>query len=383
VTIVFYISGHGLGHASREIEVINSVTGRRPDIRIVVRTTAPRWFLDNAARGPIELQEVEVDTGVVQVDSLRLDEDETALRAARFYASFEARVEAEAHVLAELDASVVVGDVPPLAFAAAARARVQSVALANFTWDWIYGAHPRFEQLAPGVIGVIRRAYARTTRALRLPLHGGFEPMTDVIEDIPLVARRAKHGREAVRRALDIGDDAVVVLASFGGYGLRLPYREIARVSRFTLVVTSHETGPEDSPADGPLRRYANEELAARDLRYPDLVAAADAVISKPGYGIVSECIVNGTALLYTARGRFVEHEMLVAEMPRLLRCRYIAQEDLLTGVWDDAVDALLRQPPPPERVPANGAEVAADAIIAMADGNDSASGFSAARMEP
>ena len=43
----------------------------------------------------------------------------------------------------------------------------------------------------------------------------------------------------------------------------------------------------------------------------------------------------------------------------------------------------LLRQPPPPERVLANGAEVAADAIIAMADGNDSASGFSAARKEP
>ena len=106
-------------------------------------------------------------------------------------------------------------------------------------------------------------------------------------------------------------------------------------------------------------------------------------MISKPGYGIVSECIVNGSALLYTARGRFVEHDMLVAEMPRVLRCRYIPQEDLLTGVWDDAVDALLGQPPPPERLLANGAEVAADAIIAMADGSGNASESSAARREP
>jgi hypothetical protein len=359
------------------------VTGRRPDIRIVVRTSAPRWFFENAARGPIELQEVEVDTGVVQIDSLRLHENETALRAAGFYATFEARVEAEAAILAELDASVVIGDVPPLAFAAAARARVRSIALANFTWDWIYGAYPQFEGLAPGVISVIRGAYAHTTRALRLPLHGGFEPMAGVLEDVPLIARHAKHRREAVRRALGIGDDAVVVLASFGGYGLRLPYREVARVSRFTLVVTDHETGPEGADTGGPLRRYANEELAARDLHYPDLVAAADVVVSKPGYGIVSECIVNGTALLYTARGRFVEQDTLVAEMPRVLRCRYIPQEELLKGVWDDAVDALLRQPPPPERRPTNGAEVAADAIIAMADGSRNASGFSAARREP
>jgi hypothetical protein len=383
VTIVFYISGHGLGHASREIEVINCVTARRPDARIVVRTSAPRWFFEHYTRRAIELQEVEVDTGVVQIDSLRLDEDETALRAARFYAGFEARAGAEAAVLAELEASIVVGDVPPLAFAAAARTHVSSVALANFTWDWIYGGYPRFERLAPGVMGVIRDAYARTTRALRLPLHGGFDPMADVTEDIPLVARRATHRRETVRRALNIDDNAVVVLASFGGYGLRLPYQDIARASRFTLVVTDHETGPEDIDTSGRLRRCGIKELAARDLRYPDLVAAADVVVSKPGYGIVSECIVNGAALLYTARGRFIEHDMFIAEMPRVLRCRYIPQEDLLTGLWDDAVDALLRQPRPPERLPANGAEVAADAIIAMADGSGNASGFSAVRRGP
>jgi len=46
VTIVFYISGHGLGHASRDIEVINSVTRRCPGARIVARTTAPH---NNAA----------------------------------------------------------------------------------------------------------------------------------------------------------------------------------------------------------------------------------------------------------------------------------------------------------------------------------------------
>ena len=35
------------------------------------------------------------------------------------------------------------------------------------------------------------------------------------------------------------------------------------------------------------------------------LVGAADAVVSKPGYGIISECIANETAILYTSRGHF------------------------------------------------------------------------------
>ena len=44
--IVFYISGHGFGHASRCIEVINAILARRPETRVGVRTAAPRWLFD-------------------------------------------------------------------------------------------------------------------------------------------------------------------------------------------------------------------------------------------------------------------------------------------------------------------------------------------------
>jgi L-arabinokinase len=87
-------------------------------------------------------------------------------------------------------------------------------------------------------------------------------------------------------------------------------------------------------------------------------------VISKPGYGIVSECIANQTAMLYTSRGRFIEYDVFVAEMPRFLRCRFIPQDDLLAGRWTDAISSLLAQPDPPERARVDGAEVAAALIL-------------------
>ena len=65
------------------------------------------------------------------------------------------------------------------------------------------------------------------------------------------------------------------------------------------------------------------------ELRYEDLVATAEAVVTKPGYGIVSECVANGTPLLYTSRGRFIEYDMFVTEMPRVLTCRFMPQDDL------------------------------------------------------
>jgi hypothetical protein len=175
----------------------------------------------------------------------------------------------EAAVIRQLGATLVVGDIPPLAFAAAHEASVPSVALGNFTWDWIYSHYPQFESLSPDVIATIRRAYALASQALRLPFHGGFEPMAPVTRDIPLVTRRARHSRDHVRRILAVDDGRPVVLASFGGHGLDLPYSAIAELGRFWLVLTDYEAGPGD--ADGNrLRLLTQPQLAA--LRYADLV---------------------------------------------------------------------------------------------------------------
>src|SRR4051812_3038669 len=334
-----------------------------------MRTSVPAAFVTAASREPVVVQSATTDTGAAQTDSLEVDEDETARRAARFYADFDGRVDAEAVVLRQLHASIVVSDVPPLAFAAAARAGIPSVAFANFTWDWIYDAYPRFESLAPGVLARIRGAYGSATAALRMPMHGGFAPMAGVVRDIPFVARRSQRGRDEVRRMLDLPTHQPVVLASFGGHGLELPVDEIAQRRQFTLLLTNGESpaAAASAAAGSPVRHFPAAAMAARGVRYEDLVASADVVVSKPGYGIISECIANGSALLYTPRSRFVEQDVLVREMPRVLRCREISRDDLRSGNWRSAIDALLNQPPPPDRIATNGAEIAAEEIARVA----------------
>ena len=84
--------------------------------------------------------------------------------------------------------------------------------------------------------------------------------------------------------------------------------------------------------------------------RYEDLVRAVDVVVTKPGYGIISECIANDTALLYTSRGDFREYQALVDAMPKYLRCAFIDHPDLFAGRWQRHLDALLAQPAPPIR---------------------------------
>src|SRR5262245_29428059 len=105
--IVWYVSSHGFGHAARDIEVINEISQRRPDVRMVLRTLVPASFVRASVTAPVELQQAETDTGVAQVDSLHIDESATAKQAAAFYEDFDARAEAEAEVLRQLRPAVV------------------------------------------------------------------------------------------------------------------------------------------------------------------------------------------------------------------------------------------------------------------------------------
>jgi hypothetical protein len=111
------------------------------------------------------------------------------------------------------------------------------------------------------------------------------------------------------------------------------------------------------------VRTIDEPSLYAGGLRYEDLVAAVDVVVTKPGYGIISECIANGTAIVYTGRGRFAEYPVLVREMPKYLRCAYLDQDGLRAGRWKGALDAAAGAPEAPVRPATNGADVIADMI--------------------
>ncbi|MCA1586221.1 MAG: hypothetical protein LC791_16095 [Acidobacteria bacterium] len=382
-TVVFYISGHGFGHASRDVEVINALLARRPDLTVVVRTTAPRWLIEltvrrsTDAQGPpsgvegrrhVRYEHIECDTGIVQMDSLRLDEAETIRRASAFMSKLPARVEEEVAWLRAHRASLVVADIPALGVAAGAAAGVPVAALGNFSWDWAYAAYPGSDTLVDG----IRRAYAGADVALRLPMWGGFDAFAHVT-DVPFVARHSRREPAATRRALGLPLDEPLVLVSFGGYGVDgIDLAQLNRLPDYVVLVSgSVPFGPARRPLGesgrhGSLMPVDERALYANGFRYEDLVRAANIVVTKPGYGIIAECLANDTALLYTSRGHFVEYDVLVEAMPRFLRSAFINHDELFSGHWLPHLDALLAQPAPPERPATNGADLAAALLLRL-----------------
>lgn len=356
-TVVFYITGHGFGHASRVVEVINALVARDPDLRIIVKTTAAQWLLDLTIRRPYTYERVETDTGIVQIDSLRLDEEASVRRALAFMSTFDARVEREVEALERTRPDLVVADMPALGIAAGARLGTAVAAMGNFTWDWAYSP---YRGSAP-VVDAIAAAYAQADIAVRLPMWGGFGAFAQIV-DVPFVARRSTREPSEVRRACGLPDDRRLVLSSFGGHGLAGLEASLAQLDGYTVIFTSLG----ERRLEHNVLTLDEQRLYADGFRYEDLVRAVDVVVTKPGYGIIAECLANETALLYTSRGHFIEYDVLVAAMPRFLRTAFIDHADLFAGRWQPHLERLLAQPAPNERPATDGADVAAKLLSEM-----------------
>jgi L-arabinokinase len=332
--LVAYVSGHGWGHLTRLAEVLREVRGRAPSLPITVVGRLPERLVRRAVPDPVALRAVACDVGLAQRSALAIDEQATAERCRAFEATWEARVAAEAAFLRARGARAVLADVPPLAFAAAARAGVPSIGLGNFSWDWIYRHLAAREPSLGESAARAARAYREAALFLALPFEGDLSAFPRR-ERVGFVARRPRVAREEARRRLDL-DGRPSVLLSFGGVGLPSLSPEVlgsepgAGAFRYLF--------PEDLPGD---------RLDALGLDYPDVVGAADVVVTKPGYGIVTDAIGAGTRMVYTERGDFPEYPVMVREMGRWLACVHVGNRELLAGRLAGPVRRALALPVP------------------------------------
>jgi hypothetical protein len=306
--LAFVVTAHGYGHASRQMEVIRTLLGRRPQARAVVLSTVPASVLaDYLGAEPDVLARVTLvpyraDVGLVQQDGLTTDAGATLRALEAAWGDADRAEAALAAALGEHRPAIVIGDVPPVAFGAAARLGVPSLAVGNFDWAWIYRFYAEREA---GFAPWARRAeawQAQATAAVQLTPGPPLTGFGRVVEG-GLLARRllvGAHG-DPIRERLGVPPGDRAVLVSFGGFGLRDAGRRIPPLPGVTWILAAQM-----EEIDRPDTRFA------RGVPYLALLSACDAVFTKPGYGIVSEAAMARTRVLYTDRGDFPEYPWLV-----------------------------------------------------------------------
>lgn len=353
-SILYYITGHGYGHAVRSSQVIGSLKKASADLRIHVRTTAPEWlFLGRALQS-----RQAIDVGIQQKDSLEMDIEATLRACQLLHDTLPRLIEQEIEFIERHQIRLILGDIPPLCFEIAMRASVSSMAIANFTWSEIYRVYSKNH---PGFLSIVEEMesfYRTATVALTLPYPCGMDVFPQQ-ETIPWIARTSPLTKSEARKAFRLPQSAILVLLSFGGLGLeRLPWSHLKQVGDFFFVTTG-ETKQEINNV-----RF----LPEAQRNYENLVRAVDVVVTKPGYGIVADIISHQVRALYTDRGEFAEYRHLVQALDDCATAEFIPQDQLLSGNLAPYLSRLLDRKPNWPSVRLDGAEVAAGKIAELMD---------------
>jgi hypothetical protein len=351
--LAYYITPHGFGHAIRSIKVVSQLLLRDPQFEIVIVSTIPQFLLDQNLNRSLPVRARQLDVGLVQQDSLRFDLLATLKALESLHANQSALVLEEINFLETSGIQAVICDIPFLPFAAASQASIPAIGISNFTWDWIYQAYiPADSRWAP-LVDWIRKCYAKCSLFLQLPMHGDCSACPNIL-DVPLVARRAQKDRYETRKILKLNPEQKAYLVSFASL-------ELEETAQKRVEDISHALFLFKQPISfGFSNGICLDDLP---LAYEDVVAAVDGVITKPGYGIVADCIAHSTPVIYTDRGFFPEYDILVQQMSKELPTVYLSSEDFYAGKWKAAIAELEEKPLREATIPCNGAEVCSEII--------------------
>jgi L-arabinokinase len=355
--ILLALSPHGLGHLTRSLAVGRELRRLHRDVDLFVASTVPEEWVARDLPPPFGYRPIGYEPGTVQRNEFELDLEGTRAAYGRFLAEREERLRREERFLREIRCTAVISDIPALPVRAASALGLPAVGLANFTWDWIL--EPLFAGFGDDeVLETLASDYARGRVHLRLPFGPETSPFPHS-EPAPLVSRRATLEAEQLRRYLGLPADAAalaVVCSGTWDSDARDPIH-VRGCEGFRFVTV----GDLSVTADAPLHALARDLPAG--VAFPDLVAAADVVLAKPGYGIASECLAHRTAFVAIERREFRETPLLVSQLRGLGPCADLSLTDFFAGHWEAALRAAVQCETPWASVPADGARKVAQRL--------------------
>ena len=359
--IAYYVTAHGYGHGVRSCDILGALLAAHPALKVTVTTDLPESFLRSRlpfVDGRLAVRPGAFDVGMVQKDSIRVDVAATLDEALELLVEREKLIDYEAEMLRGEGADLVVVDIPSIPLEAAAEAGVPAVAVGNFSWDWIYEPFAARDPRWRPVVRMFADGYRQAKQLLKLPFSPAMSTFPKQVE-IPLLAKPGRFRREELARQSGADPAKRWILLSFTSLDWdAAALRAVEKLGDFEFFTVMPLAW------DGLANVHAVDRQA---IGFADVLASCDAVVTKPGYGILSDCVANAKPIVYAEREDFIEYPLLERELKRYLKNVHIPAADLYAGRLGAALAAIETAPGPRETLPGGGAEMAAQILMDLA----------------
>ena len=332
--IAYYVTSHGFGHGVRACAICNHLSHTTS---VVFRTTLPESFLKEEVKRSFDYCPKSFDCGCVQSDGVTVDIEKTI-------AAYSAIAKNNAATLAEEAAwcrtnriDGIISDIVPFAFEVAEACAVPSIAVTNFTWYDIYQeyckAYPDFRPIVEKIQAQYRSADLLLALSPSLPM-----AYFTKRKSMGIVGRLGSNIREDISEAFAVPRGKNMGLIYTGTFGMdAMAWTTLERFKAWEFFGLY--------PLPGNPANY--HVVTKTDFSYQDIIASVDCVISKMGYGVYAECVLNGVPLIYLPREAFAEYPALDGAMAAGGSGYRVSHREFYNFFWDEALARALSRPRP------------------------------------
>jgi hypothetical protein len=327
--LAYYITGHGFGHAIRSATISNHFS---QETEITFKTSIPESFFKREMKRDYSYLAAEYDCGCLQKNSVSVDIEATLCYYKSIAARNAQRLDDEITWCKKHRIDGIVSDIPPFVFDVAAALSIPSIAVTNFTWFDIYQEYTTALPWFSTYLDEMKNQYQKANNCLQLfpslPLEYFHHR-----NPIPLVGRYGKNCHDELLSAYGIaGKSKKIGLIYVGDFGMaEAEWKKIEFFSDWEFF------GIQTLPVHP--RNYHIVDF--NRVSYPDIIASSDCVIGKLGYGVVAECMINATPLLFLPRNNFAEYPILETAVLEWGGGRVLTEDHFIHIEWGDALATL------------------------------------------
>ena len=338
------ISSHGFGHLSQTAPVLNALHDIRPDVQFTIRCTLDPDRIRSRLKMPVKIVAEADDIGMLMKDAVTVDIDASLHVLMQIHGQWQSKVDQLAGWMARAGVDAVLSNVGYLPLAAAQKIGLPNVGMSSLRWDAILESAvshaPDHSHRAniKHMLQDMRTAYEAATHFIRLTPCMALPAASNLVSVGPVCdpgVRRETELKRMIQRQYPDTEDCHLILVGMGGmpfafslkhWPAKMPGKDVFYLCEETIA----NTHPHAVSVD------------ATGIRYSDLIASVDLVLTKPGYGTFVEVAMAGTPVLYVERPHWAETEALTSWLETKVPCRSIARDTLDDGRAAQAASELL-----------------------------------------
>jgi len=333
-TIAYFISDHGLGHASRSVAIIRELLECDLEVSINIHTSNPLNFVKNSlafhdGSKRVDYHEQMNDMGFIYDQNTgKIDSQHTISEIHTWINDWNCNyLFNEYRFLKAREIDLIVSDIAPQPFLLAKKLKIPSIAISNFTW------YDTYQNLALNQkdLETIWRAYREASLGLMLPFN--LENMVfQTIFETSLVSRNPNRSKAQMYELLGF-EPSTEVIYSGTGISIDNPFlQEWTEETNTTFILGSQSK----------IRGENVRSVPSTDTEGQDYIACSDIALIKLGYSSISEAIRSHVPIIGIDFVQTAETREMAKKVQELGIGRCITPEEYFRVKWLEYIPEVL-----------------------------------------